>query len=97
VSVGRVALPASISPGDAGLTNHPLAAIRGGDPAYNAAALRRLLDGEHGAYRDAVLLTAAAALVVSGTHDSLPAAAQTAAAALDDGKAAALLAAWIAY
>ena len=41
-------------------------AIRGGDPADNAAALRRLLQGEPGAYRDAVLLNAAAALVVAG-------------------------------
>ena len=38
----------------------------GGDPAYNAAALRALLDGAPGAYRDAVVLNAAGALVVAG-------------------------------
>ena len=37
----RVPLPAQIAPEDAGLPRHPIAAIRGGDPAYNAAALRR--------------------------------------------------------
>nr|MDQ2877659.1 anthranilate phosphoribosyltransferase [Pseudomonadota bacterium] len=56
VSVGQVALPSHIAPEDAGLPRHPIAALHGGDPAYNAAALRRLLLGERGAYRDAVLL-----------------------------------------
>ena len=97
VNVGSAALPGRIVPEDAGLPRHPLAAIRGGDPAYNAAALRRLLDGEHGAYRDAVLLNAAAALVVAGHSDTLTAGAIAAAAVLDDGAAAALLDRWIAY
>ncbi|MDE0877646.1 MAG: anthranilate phosphoribosyltransferase [Sphingomonas bacterium] len=97
IAVGNLSLPASITPADADLPSHPLAAIRGGDPAHNAAALRRLLDGERGAYRDAVLLNAAAALMVAGTHDMLPTAAEAAATAIDDGKAAALLSAWIAY
>ena len=97
VSIGALALPPSIAPEDAGLPRHPLAAIRGGDPEYNAAALRRLLDGEHGAYRDAVLLNAAAALVVAGHGTHLGTAAQVAAEALDEGRAATLLARWIAY
>lgn len=97
VNVGSAGLPARIVPEDAGLARHPLAAIRGGDPAYNAAALRRLLDGEAGAYRDAVLLNAAAALVVADHSPDLPAGAQAAAAALDTGSAAALLDRWIAY
>ena len=53
-----------ITPEDAGLTRHPPEALKGGDAAYNAAALRRLLIGETGAYRDAVLLNAAGALIV---------------------------------
>ena len=97
VSVGSAALPRRIVPEDAGLPRHPLAAIRGGDPAYNAAALRRLLDGERGAYRDAVLLNDAAALVVAAHSDTLTAGAKAAAAVLDDGAAAALLDRWIAY
>ena len=97
VNVGSADLPRRIVPEDAGLPRHPLAALRGGDPAYNAAALRRLLDGEHGAYRDAVLLNAAAALVVAAHSPSLSAGATAAAAVLDDGAAAALLDRWIAY
>jgi anthranilate phosphoribosyltransferase len=97
VNVGGAALPRRIVPEDAGLPRHPLAAIRGGDPAYNAAALRRLLDGEPGAYRGAVLLNAAAALVVAAHSDTLTAGAKAAAAVLDDGAAAALLDRWIAY
>ncbi|WP_271300575.1 anthranilate phosphoribosyltransferase [Sphingomonas sp. CV7422] len=97
VSIGSTNLPPRITPEDAGLPRHPLAAIRGGDPAYNAAALRRLLAGEAGAYRDAVLLNAAAALVVAGRSPHLTAGATAAAAAIDDGRAAALLDRWIAY
>jgi anthranilate phosphoribosyltransferase len=97
VNVGSATLPRTIVPEDAGLPRHPLAAIRGGDPAYNAAALRRLLAGEAGAYRDAVLLNAAAALVVADHSPHLTAGAHAAAAALDDGRAGALLDAWIAY
>jgi anthranilate phosphoribosyltransferase len=97
VSVGSADLPRRIVPEDAGLPRHPLAAIRGGDPAYNAAALRRLLAGEHGAYRDAVLLNAAAALVVAAHSPDLITGARAAAAAIDRGAAGALLDAWIAY
>ena len=66
VAVGSVALPARVTPEDAGLPRHLLGAIRGGDAAHNAAALRDLLGGAKGAYRDAVLLNAAAALLVAG-------------------------------
>ena len=72
-------------------------AIRGGDAAFNAVALRRLLLGEHGPYRDAVLLNAAAALVLSGTQTALSEAAARAAEAIDRGDANALLDRWIAY
>ena len=97
IGVGQVTLPANITPEDAGLPRHPLSAIRGGDPAHNAAALRRLLQGERGAYRDAVLLNAAAALVVAGrTHDLVDGAA-IAADAIDNTAANTLLDRWIAY
>jgi anthranilate phosphoribosyltransferase len=56
----------SVTPEDAGLPRAPIEAIRGGDAATNAAALRGVLDGAAGAYRDTVLLNAAAALVVAG-------------------------------
>ena len=51
---------------DLGLPAHPVAAIAGGNAAFNALALERLLEGEPGAYRDTVLLNASAALQVSG-------------------------------
>ncbi|KTF68460.1 anthranilate phosphoribosyltransferase [Sphingomonas sp. HT-1] len=97
VNVGRAALPSRITPEDAGLPRHPLAAIRGGDPEYNALALRRLLQGEPGAYRDAVLLNAAAALMVAGRADTLREGVEEAAEMLDNGLANALLDCWIAF
>jgi len=53
-------------PEEFGLPVHPFEAILGGTPEENANAFRALLDGATGAYRDAVLLNAAAALVVAG-------------------------------
>ncbi len=97
VTVGDVTLPARIVPEDAGVARHPTIAIRGGDPAYNAAALRRLLAGEHGPYRDAVLLNAAAALVLAGRERDLRAAARIAARAIDDKSATTLLDRWISW
>ncbi len=97
VNVGCANLPTRITPEDAGLPRHPLAAIRGGDPAHNALALRRLLLGEHGAYRDAVLLNAAAALMVAGHADNLVDGVEEAAEAIDGGLANALLDCWIAF
>lgn len=95
-SIGVASVPNSISPADAGLARHPLEELRGGDAAYNAAALHRLLDGEPSAYRDAVLLNAAAALVLSGEASNLHEGAEEAAEAIDKGLAKALLACWIA-
>lgn len=96
-SIGSATLPARIAPEDAGLPRHPTIAIRGGDPAYNALALRRLLAGEAGAYRDAVLLNAAAALVLAGAAADLRAGAARAARAIDEGGATDLLDRWIAF
>lgn len=97
MSVGQVSVPLHLTPDDAGLPRHPIAAIHGGDPNYNAAALRRLLLGERGAYRDAVLLNSAAALVVAGHASNLREGAEEAAETLDKGLAMALLDCWIAY
>ncbi|QQV78525.1 anthranilate phosphoribosyltransferase [Sphingomonas aliaeris] len=97
VNVGTADLQRRIVPEDAGLPRHPIAAIHGGDPAYNALALRRLLKGESGGYRDAVLLNAAAALVVAGHSPALTEGAAVAAEAIDSGLANALLDRWIAY
>ena len=96
VTIGPVPLGGQITPEDAGLSRHPLEAIKGGDAAHNAAALRALLDGERGAYRDAVLLNAAAALLVAGRATALRPAAALAAEAIDSGQARDLLHRWIA-
>ena len=83
--------------GDLGLATHPVSAIRGGDAAHNAAAMRALLLGEHGPYRDAVLLNAAAALLVAGAVETLAEGVEEAAETIDRGLANALLNCWIAY
>lgn len=84
-----------VTPQDAGLTPHPLSELRGGEADYNAAALQRLLAGEQGAYRDAVLLNAAGALIVAGEASDWREGAAKAAEAIDSGKAQALLSRWI--
>lgn len=76
-----------IHPEDAGLPVHPLKSIMGGSPAENAAALRDVLDGAPSAYRDAVLLNAAAALVVADKAAALKEGAQIAADSIDSGRA----------
>ena len=86
-----------VVPGDVGVEPHPLTAIRGGDAAYNAAALARLLQGEAGPYRDAVLLNASAALIVAGRTTDWQEGADIAGEAIDDGSAERLLQRWIAF
>ncbi len=76
-----------ISPESAGLPVHPFAEILGGTPEENAAAFRSLLDGAPGAYRDAVLLNAAAALVVAGKAGDLRDGAGLATESIDSGAA----------
>ena len=97
VRVGLCGLSGVITPEDAGLERHGLEAIQGGDAAHNAAALRALLQGEPGAYRDAVLLNAGAALVVAGAAATLREGAEEAAETIDKGLANALLNCWIAF
>jgi anthranilate phosphoribosyltransferase len=75
-----------LNPADAGLPTHPVEAIRGGDPAHNASALR-----------DAVLFNAAAALIVADAVADLREGVEEAAETIDRGLANALLNCWIAY
>ena len=82
----------TVTPEDAGLPRADLAALRGGDAEENAVTLRALLDGATGAYRDIVLLNAAAALVVADRAADLAEGAALAAATIDDGRAAKALA-----
>lgn len=88
-----------------GLTPITVDQLRGGDPAVNAAVVRRYLAGERGPVRETVLLNAAAALVADGTLpgtgegdlvERLRAGLAAAEAAVDDGRAAALLDRWVA-
>ena len=76
-----------IHPEDAGLPVHPFESILGGTPEQNAAALRGLLAGEESAYRDAVLLNAAAALVIAGSASDLKDGVEQARQAIDSGAA----------
>ncbi|MBD3677031.1 MAG: anthranilate phosphoribosyltransferase [Rhodobacteraceae bacterium] len=76
-----------IHPEDAGLPVHPFEAIVGGEPDANAQAFRALLDGAAGAYRDAVLLNSAAALVIAGKVSDLKDGVAMAAESIDSGAA----------
>ena len=96
-SIGHLPVGETVQPSDAGLPTAPTSAIRGGDAAYNAAALRRLLLGEHGPYRDAVLLNAAAALIVAGRAANWREGVEEASEVLDNGLANTLLDCWIAF
>jgi anthranilate phosphoribosyltransferase len=86
-----------VSAADAGLPVYPVEAIRGSDAQHNALELRKLLQGEHGAYRDAVLFNAAEALLVAGVVQTMPEGVEEAAEAIDKGLANALLNCWVAY
>ncbi len=76
-----------LHPEEAGLPVHPFAEIAGGSPAENAAALRALLAGAESAYRDAVLLNAAAALVIAGHAADLREGVAQARESIDSGAA----------
>lgn len=79
----------------AGLPHAPIEAIRGDDAKHNAAALKALLMGTPGPYRDAVLLNAAGALTVAGHGNDWTERAGMAGEALDSGAAMGLLERWI--
>ncbi|MGH1354180.1 MAG: anthranilate phosphoribosyltransferase [Thalassovita sp.] len=76
-----------IHPEDAGLPVHSLASILGGTPEENGKAMRALLEGAAGAYRDAVLLNAACALIVADKAKTLPEGVEIAKESIDSGAA----------
>jgi len=82
-----------VHPEDAGLPVHPFRDILGGTPAQNAQSFRDLLDGAPGAYRDAVLMNAAAALIVADRVATLRDGVEVAREAIDSGSAKRALAA----
>ncbi|MFC0589221.1 anthranilate phosphoribosyltransferase [Novosphingobium aquiterrae] len=94
-ALGIPGVPAEIRPEDAGLASHDLDDLRGGDARFNAAALRDVLMGQPGAYRDAVLLNSAAALLVADQVEDWLEGVEEAAETLDKGLAKALLDCWI--
>ena len=76
-----------INPEDAGLERSEPSDLVGGSFEENAAALNGLLDGAHNAYRDIVLLNAAAALYICNKVSSLKEGVEVSALAIDDGGA----------
>ena len=76
-----------VNPEDAGLPRASPEALRGGDPAHNAAALRAVLSGAKNAYRDIAVFNAAAALVVADAARDLADGVAKAQRALDQGGA----------
>jgi anthranilate phosphoribosyltransferase len=82
-----------VAPEDVGLRRADPGALAGGTPDVNASTTRRIFAGEPGPERDVAALNAGAAIYVSGRVDSLEAGVRAAESALDDGRAAAALAA----
>lgn len=85
-----------VTPADAGLAPAKLSDLKGGDARFNAQAIRDVLGGQKGPFRDIVLLNAAAAMIVGGRATNLPDGAALAAIAIDSGAAARALAKLIA-
>ena len=99
VSAGQVTEEV-LDPSRLGLARASAEDLRGGDTDHNAAVVRRLLAGETGPVRDAVVLNAGAALAVydaatGDLHDAVADGMRRASAAIDDGSAARVLARWV--
>ncbi|GGA52512.1 anthranilate phosphoribosyltransferase [Pelagibacterium lentulum] len=80
-----------VTPEEAGLSRSTLDDIIGGDPEHNARELQKLLDGKLSAYRDIVLLNAAAAFIVADKAQTLKEGVALGAQSIDSGKAKATL------
>ncbi|NGN40000.1 anthranilate phosphoribosyltransferase [Mesorhizobium sp. CGMCC 1.15528] len=80
-----------LTPEQFGLKRHSKDDLRGGDAAFNAKALRDMLSGAPGAYRDTVLMNAGAGLVIAGKAATLADGVKAAAAAIDNGRALGVL------
>ena len=81
----------TLTPEQFGLAPSRKEDLRGGDAAFNAAALQAVLDGAPGAYRDTVLMNAGAGLVIAGKADDLAHGIAMAAEAIDTGGAGKVL------
>ncbi len=95
VVTGNTFIMKRLHPAEANLPTAPVEAIRGDDATHNAAALKALLMGTPGPYRDAVLFNAAGALAVAGVGAGWEERANLAAEAIDSGAAMKLLQDWI--
>lgn len=91
VKDGRITV-FEITPADVGLQPAKLSDLRGGDAAANATAIRDVLAGKAGPFRDIVLLNAGAALVVGGKAENLAEGVALATRSVDGGAAAQALA-----
>jgi anthranilate phosphoribosyltransferase len=80
-----------VDPVELGLAPATHEQLLGGEPPFNADVVRRVVGGEHGAHRDIVVLNAAAALVVAGLANDLPAGVAAATSVIDEGRAAHVL------
>lgn len=89
--VGGTVRTFEITPEDAGLPLAPAGALKGGDATENSAALREVLSGKPGPYREAAVLNAGAALLVAGRAGSIREGVALAASSVDSGEAAARL------
>ena len=85
----------TLTPEVFGLKRHAKSDLRGGDAAFNATALRNMLSGAPGAYRDTVLMNAGAGLVVAGKVEDLADGVTAAAQAIDGGGALRVLGALV--
>jgi len=83
---GKVAL-AEVKPEDVGISRSSAEDLKGGDAAQNAEALRGVLEGKKNAFRDAAVMTAAAALLVAGKAKDLKEGVAQAQKSIDDGSA----------
>jgi anthranilate phosphoribosyltransferase len=77
----------TMDPDDLGITTHRPDSLKGGDPDHNAALSLELLKGAHGAIRDAVVVNAGAALVVSGKAQDMSEGIKMACDSIDSGNA----------
>jgi len=92
-AVGNVTVRET-SPAEFGLEEADPAGLKGGDAQENAEVVNRVFAGQAGAVRNAVVMESAVALTAAGACEDFAAGAEAAAAAIDEGKATATLAAW---
>ena len=90
-ALGGVVRRFEIKPEDAGVKRARAEELKGASAAENARAIREVLAGKRGPFRDIVVLNSAAALVVAGKATDIRAGAEIAAASIDGGRAATVL------